>query len=187
MSNSTAAGAPPFGRVPLTATPLCRPAGSRCRPAGSRCRPGGSLCRPPSSRSAAPAEAAPPTGATAATGTGGTATAPGGGASAGGGTAPPRDSQQRFCRVALRSAGREVLGLGVVHDDGVRRLLRVQLELLRERDADPLRLQQPHDLRPVLQVGAGGVPERVARSAVALVQDLLTDVGVVVAGDAELL
>src|SRR5690606_2589176 len=57
--------------------------------------------------------------------------------------------------VAVPSPCVEVLRLRVVDDDGVRRLLRVQLELLGELDADPLRLQQLRDLRPVLQVGAG--------------------------------
>ena len=50
-------------------------------------------------------------------------------------------------------------------DDGVGGLLRVELELLGQLHADPLRLQQRDDLRPVLQVGAGRVAERVAAAA----------------------
>src|SRR3954451_9146575 len=56
----------------------------------------------------------------------------------------------------------EVLGFRMVHDDGVGRLLRVQLELLGQRDTDAVRLQQLDHLRPVLEVRAGRVAERVA-------------------------
>ena len=40
-------------------------------------------------------------------------------------------------------------------------------------DADPLRPEQIHQLAPILQVGAGRIAERVARSAVCLVADHL--------------
>src|SRR5262249_16000849 len=60
---------------------------------------------------------------------------------------------------APRSARVEVLRLRVVDHDRVRGLLGVQLELLRELDADALRLQQVRDLGPVLQVRARPVAE----------------------------
>src|SRR3954470_24879124 len=71
----------------------------------------------------------------------------------------------RACRDPSISGARrsspciEVLGLGVVDDEGIGGLLRVQLQLLAELDPDPLRLQQPDEGRAVLQVRAGGITE----------------------------
>src|SRR5690606_15737409 len=56
----------------------------------------------------------------------------------------------------------EVLGLGVVRDQRRGGLLRVELVLLRQRDPDPLGVEQLEQLHLILEVGAGGVAERVA-------------------------
>ena len=65
----------------------------------------------------------------------------------------------------------EVLGLGVVHDDGRRGLLRVELELLAELDPDPLWFQERKELGLVLEVGARRVAEAVPRTPVSLAED----------------
>src|SRR5215213_10215902 len=62
-------------------------------------------------------------------------------------------------RLRIRSAGVEVLGLRMMDDQRVRRLFRMQLQLLRKRDADPLRAKQIDKLRPVFQIGTGGIAE----------------------------
>src|SRR3954451_1643069 len=69
---------------------------------------------------------------------------------------------------AGKSSRVEVLGFRVMHDDRVGRLLGNQLERLRQRHADPLRMQQLDHLGAVLEVGTGGIAEGVARPAVAL-------------------
>ena len=80
--------------------------------------------------------------------------------------------RRRELSSASEGSGRvEVLRLGVVDDERVGRLLGVQLQLLGQLDADPLRLQQLDQLGAVLQVRAGRVAEGVARTAVALPQD----------------
>jgi hypothetical protein len=56
----------------------------------------------------------------------------------------------------------------MVDDDRAGRLLRRELGLLAQLDADPLPLQQVLDLVLVLDGGAGRVAERVARAAVLL-------------------
>src|ERR1700709_2625344 len=61
------------------------------------------------------------------------------------------------------SGGIEVLGLGVVDDDRVGRLLGVQLQLLGQLDPDPRGVEQFDERAPVVEVGAGRVAERVAR------------------------
>src|SRR4051794_39027262 len=66
---------------------------------------------------------------------------------------------------AEKSSGVEVLGFRVVHDDRVCRLLRYQLERLRQSHADPLRVQQLDNLGAVLEVRTGGIAEGVARPA----------------------
>src|SRR5690348_13772214 len=62
----------------------------------------------------------------------------------------------------------EVLGLGVGDDDRRGRLLGLELEFLGELDADTVDLEQVHQHRLVLEVGARGVAPRVARAAVLL-------------------
>src|SRR5450756_2093913 len=79
----------------------------------------------------------------------------------------------------------EVLGLGVMHDQGIGGLLRVQLQLLGERDTDARRVEQPDQHRSLLQVRTGRVTERVARPAIALPQDG-TEVFVVIGAEAQL-
>src|SRR3954452_23068079 len=69
---------------------------------------------------------------------------------------------------AEKSSGVEVLGFRVVHDDCVCRLLRYQLERLRQSHADPLRVQQLDNLGAVLEVRTGRITEGVARPAVTL-------------------
>ena len=81
----------------------------------------------------------------------------------------------------------EVLRLGVMGDQRVGGLFRSELELLREAHPDPFRAQQPDNLGPVLEVGAGRVAERVAGSAVALVRQQVGEIRGVLGGEAELL
>src|SRR4051812_45639794 len=78
--------------------------------------------------------------------------------------APPATAQFRAGSGSL--LGVEVAGFRVVDDDRVGGLLRRQLELLRQLHPDPLGVQQPYQLRPVLQVRAGRVPERVPAAPV---------------------
>src|SRR5438874_1872953 len=81
------------------------------------------------------------------------------------------ESDHQRSHVAARgSPGGEVLGLGMVDDDRGRRLLRLELELLGERDLDPAGVEQVHQDALVLQVGTGWVAEGVARTAVALTE-----------------
>ena len=74
--------------------------------------------------------------------------------------------------VEVASAGDEVLGLGVVADDGRGRLLGLVLEagLLADLDADAVGAEQLGHLRVVLEVGARGVAPRVAAAAVLLAE-----------------
>ena len=66
----------------------------------------------------------------------------------------------------------EVLRFGVVDDDGGGGLFRHQLVFLRETDADPLGVEERKQLRLIVQVGAGGGPERVPAPTVFLVEPL---------------
>src|SRR6202044_3798669 len=65
----------------------------------------------------------------------------------------------------------EVLGLWVVADDGVRRLLGVELEALADGDTDAVPAQQLHDLGVVGQVRAGRVTPRVTAAPVLLAEE----------------
>src|SRR5262245_28749553 len=71
-------------------------------------------------------------------------------------------------RAADRGSGDEVLRLGVGDDDRRRALLRHEVELLGEADADALDVEQLGHLRLILEVGARRVAPRVARPAVLL-------------------
>src|SRR5690348_15881948 len=73
-----------------------------------------------------------------------------------GGTLPPRPPWDHSYA--------EVLRLGVVDDDGVGRLLGVQLHLFGQLDTDPGRFEQPDHLGAVGQVRAGGIADRIARA-----------------------
>src|SRR5262245_9806337 len=70
-----------------------------------------------------------------------------------------------------RRSGDEVLRLGVGDDDRRRALLRHQVELLCEGDADALDVEELRHLRLVLEVGARRVAPRVARAAVLLAEE----------------
>src|SRR4051794_36618171 len=78
----------------------------------------------------------------------------------------------------LQGLGVEVLGFRVVADDRVGRLLGVQLVLLGQLHADPARLEEGDDLRPVFEVGAGAVAQGEPRSRVAELEEVLDVVGV---------
>src|SRR4029453_5167462 len=82
------------------------------------------------------------------------------------GPCPPGGSRPR------RSAGHEVLGLGMVADDRRGGLLGLGLEarVLVALQANPLTLQQVQYLLVVLEVRAGGVAPRVAPAAVLLAE-----------------
>src|SRR5689334_344539 len=67
----------------------------------------------------------------------------------------------------------EVFGPGIEHHDRAGRLLRMELPFVRHRDADPLGIEQAKQRLLVLELGAGRIAERVARSAIALRQHLL--------------
>src|SRR5699024_11374093 len=54
----------------------------------------------------------------------------------------------------------------------------MQLELLGQFDADPVRVEQIHDLGPVLQVRARAVPEREPRTAISEFEEFLDVVGI---------
>src|SRR5215217_7116998 len=82
-------------------------------------------------------------------------------------------------RLRIRSAGVEVLGLRMMDDQSVRRLFWMQLQLLRKDDADPLRAKQIDKLRPVFQIGTGGIAEGVAGASVGLVPDHVVDWAIV--------
>ena len=60
-----------------------------------------------------------------------------------------------------------------MRDQGGRRLLGVELELLGERDADPGRVDQLEELGLIFEVRAGGIAERIAAAAVVLLEKLL--------------
>src|ERR1051326_6948716 len=80
----------------------------------------------------------------------------------------------------------EVLGLGMVDDDGGGGLFGLELEGVCKADADGLLgMQQREELGLVFEVGAGRVSEGVARAAVLLVEEVGDARGVVL-GDAEL-
>src|SRR5690348_11169314 len=79
----------------------------------------------------------------------------------------------------------EVLRLGVVDDDGVGRLLGVELHLFGQLDADPGRFEQADHLGPVGQVRAGGIADRIACAPVPDPEEAVEVVGIGV-GDAEL-
>src|SRR3954454_15784385 len=70
-----------------------------------------------------------------------------------------------------KSSRVEVLGFRVVHDDRVGRLLGDQLERLRQRYPDPLRMQQLDHLRAVFEIGTGRIAEGVAGPAIALMRE----------------
>src|SRR6187402_1172772 len=70
-------------------------------------------------------------------------------------------------------------------DEGVGRLLRVQLELLGQRHADPLWLEELHDLGSILEIRARRVPEGVPRTPVALLEHGV-EPGLVLVAEAEL-
>src|SRR5262245_28502134 len=70
-----------------------------------------------------------------------------------------------------------------MNDEGGRRLFRFELERLRERDPDPLRANQIEQFDLVLQIRAGGITERVAATAIVLLENLGHIVGILV-GDA---
>src|SRR4051812_19642438 len=55
------------------------------------------------------------------------------------------------------SSGNEVLGLGMRDDDRRRALLRDEVELLGERDADAVHLEELRELRLVVEIGARGI------------------------------
>src|SRR5882762_724869 len=80
----------------------------------------------------------------------------------------------------------EVPRRGVMDDDRVGGLLRMELHLLRELDANALRLQQAGDLGAVGQVRAGGIADRVARALVLDAEEAV-EVRRVLARDAEFL
>ena len=71
----------------------------------------------------------------------------------------------------------EVLRFRMVDDESIGRLLGMKLQLLGQGDADPVGSQQLDDFRSVFKVGAGGITEGVARSAIRLVLKHRLDVG----------
>lgn len=80
----------------------------------------------------------------------------------------------------------EVLGFGVMDDDGAGGLLGVDLPIFGEVAADAGGVEQREEFFLVLQVGAGGVAEGVARAAVFLGEEAF-DFGAVICGDAQFL
>jgi hypothetical protein len=76
-------------------------------------------------------------------------------------------------------SGVEVLRFGVVHDDRVGGLFRVQLELLGQFHVDPARVEQRDDLRSVLEIGAGAVTEGEPCSPIAELEVRLDVLGIV--------
>src|SRR3954454_5559587 len=73
----------------------------------------------------------------------------------------------------------------MMHHDRVRALLGLEVELLRQAHADVLLwLEEAEDLGLVLEVGARRMPERVARPAVLLMEQV-GDARQVLPGDAE--
>src|SRR5580704_19268978 len=80
----------------------------------------------------------------------------------------------------------EVLGLRVVADDGVRRLLGLHLEPLAHRDADAVPSQKLNNLGVIIEIGAGGIPPRIAAAPVLLAEQP-GQRGPVLVGVAELL
>src|SRR5215203_7213008 len=82
-------------------------------------------------------------------------------------------------RLWILSAGVEVLGLRMMDDQSVRRLFWVQLQLLRKDDADPPRAKQIDKLRPVFEIGTGGIAEGITGASVGLVADHVVDWAIV--------
>src|SRR5579875_1477781 len=82
---------------------------------------------------------------------------------------------------------REVLCFRVMDDQCIRRLLRVELILLREPYADTLRLELLNDCRAVFQIGARRIAEGVPRSTVSLVVEDFPQLRVVRIRNAQLL
>src|SRR5262249_14849197 len=80
-----------------------------------------------------------------------------------------------------RWSGAEIRRFRVMGDQRVGRLLGRELKLLGQCHADPLPVEQPHELRAVLQVWAGRVAERVPAAAVSHPQDAVDGVRVVTA------
>ena len=79
----------------------------------------------------------------------------------------------------------EVLGRGMVHDDGRGALLRIQQEAGGQVHANVLvRMDHREELGLVFEIRARRIAERVARAAIFLVEEI-ADVRRIVAGDAE--
>src|SRR5688572_3445974 len=79
----------------------------------------------------------------------------------------------------------EVLRLRMMHDQRVSGLLGMQLQFLGQLNADPLWVEQRHQLAPVAQLGAGRIAEGVSGASVGLVADHLLH-RPVVAGKSEI-
>lgn len=69
-----------------------------------------------------------------------------------------KDARQARLAVAILTLRHEVFRLGVVADNGVRRLFRVQLEPFAHGDPDPFPTQELDDLCVVRQIRTGRVP-----------------------------
>ena len=72
----------------------------------------------------------------------------------------------------------------MVHDDGGGRLLRFQLPIFSQVDANLLRLQQREELALIFQVGTRGISEGIARATVFLMEQI-GDARRIVAGYAQ--
>src|SRR5262245_31965304 len=66
----------------------------------------------------------------------------------------------------------KILGLRVVHHNGVGGLFGHEHEILAQRHADRLRFEQLDDLRAVFKVRAGRIAEAVAAAAIVLLEQL---------------
>src|SRR6185437_13077722 len=82
-------------------------------------------------------------------------------------------------------AHREILRLRMRHDDRRGRLLRIELVLLGEHDADLVGAQQREKLFLVAEIGAGRIAEGIAAAAIALVEHGV-EIARLLAGEAEL-
>src|SRR5205823_1043489 len=80
----------------------------------------------------------------------------------------------------------EILGLGVVGDDGIGALLGGEHEVFGEGDADFFGFEDLSDECAVFEVGAGWVAEGIAAAAVGLLEDL-GDAGGIFGPEAEFL
>ena len=69
---------------------------------------------------------------------------------------PGAQTSQRERRLVSH---RKILGAGVQHNNRTGGLLRMQLELVGQFDADAIGLEQRQDLRLILQPGTGGIAE----------------------------